>query len=676
MKKKLLNSMRVLLVSAGLCVGANAWAETTTVYSWTFTGLSADTGVTTNSGTTLTESNTSCSIATAPDNCAGLYFQGSWKCYKNATGLRNVDGGDRMVIIPSLKAGDVITINCNGTDYISSAKYTGTTNEGKTSIEYTMSAAGNFYFKLIKAGGKIDQVQVWPSLYSITVTRDVAEGSCEDPTYSITGANGNARIFTLACTTDESTIYYSTSELASATGGTEYTAAVETEATTIWAYAKTSSATSDVISFSTGAGSTLSLATPTITASGFTNSDGNCVQNPTFNFSCNNTNVIGKPTATITYTFTPDGGSESAATAGTSYAPTQYGTLKVIASAEGYAPSEKSLVVSSLYTVSYTGRDYSTANKTDISDEANWGTDYDTEGWSGWQSGLIANLLTPALSDDNHLNIQNTGTISLVNGWGFVRGDGKTYGYRVRYAKEGTFVAFKENTSKGSDATATTYQTSYCTSGSGVITDLVTITVPEWYALQQLYQYTASPLQISVTLPSSGYGSLASAYGLDFSAVDGLTAYVATSTTTEAVTLTSVDELPANQGVILKGTAGTYSIPVKADAAYEGTNLLSAAVTATDIEANTAYILQDGEFHLVTAASTVPAGKAYLLKSNVPSAARALTFAFVDNETSGIDATLTNNGIVNNEIYNLNGQRVDAPTKGLYIVNGKKVIIK
>lgn len=180
-------------------------------------------------------------------------------------------------------------------------------------------------------------------------------------------------------------------------------------------------------------------------------------------------------------------------------------------------------------------------------------------------------------------------------------------------------------------------------------------------------------LPYTVTIPSSGYGSLAVAQGLDFSGVEGLTAYVVTKTTNDAVTLTSVDELPASSGVILKGTPNApYSIPVKADAAYAGTNLLSAAVTATDIEANTAYILQYGEFHLVTAASTVPAGKAYLLATHVPSPARTMNFVFED-ETQGISAVETAKA-QDGQTYNLAGQRVKNAVKGLYIVNGKKVI--
>lgn len=78
------------------------------------------------------------------------------------------------------------------------------------------------------------------------------------------------------------------------------------------------------------------------------------------------------------------------------------------------------------------------------------------------------------------------------------------------------------------------------------------------------------------------------------------------------------EAVAAGTGLILKGTAGSYDIPVVATGTdISVTNKLKAAVTATDIAANAAYILQSGQFHLVTDASTVPAGKAYLLASDI-----------------------------------------------------------
>ena len=684
MKKQKL--LKTLLVAVGLCMGVSAWAETTTAYSWTFTGLAADANVT-NNGDKITEAGTECSLATAPSNCEGLYFQDTWKCYNTTTGLRNVSKGDRMLLIPNLKKGDVITVNCSNTDYINSAKYTGTANAEKTSIEYVMAEAGNFYFKIIKAGGSVDGVQVYPSITSIVVTREVIAGKCEDPSYVISGAHNNARTFTLSCETAGASIYYSTTELASATGGTLYSEPVETEATTIWAYAKTSSASSDVISFSTGAGTTLSLATPTISASEFTNTDGTTVNNPTFNFACNNGGIIGNPVATLSYTFTPAGGVETAAAEGTSYAPKTYGTLKVIASATGYNSSEKTLIVSNRYLPYFTGRDYSTATTSDIS--ATWGDPYSVT-WTDWASGLTATLASTAISDDQHLRIQNAGTISLVSDWGLVRGDQKTYGYGIRYVKEGEFVAFKENTSKGADASATDYQTVYCGYGTGVIGDLVTITVPAGYALQQLYHYTPVPASVSVEVTSAGMATYVNNdFDLDFSAT-GIEAYKVKVSTKGVATLTKVDNVPAGTPVLLVKDGGdTEDIPVMTGAAAVSDNDLVAgtATTATDGVATT-----DGDYtnmilnniggkvgFYFAAGQTVATNRAYLhiAKSLAPDAKddSRMDFVFAGEETTGIKS-VQGSGLTVNGFYDLQGRRVAQPQKGLYIMNGKKVVIK
>ena len=185
---------------------------------------------------------------------------------------------------------------------------------------------------------------------------------------------------------------------------------------------------------------------------------------------------------------------------------------------------------------------------------------------------------------------------------------------------------------------------------------------------------------VTATIAASGYTTLSSAYGLDFSGVEGLTAYVVSNSTKSAVTISSVDEMPANSGVVLRGTASTtYSIPVKAGATFSGNNKLQAAVTATVVDNNDAYILMGGKFCLLTGAATVadrtiPAGKAYLLASDVPNEARTVGFVF-DDELTGIDNVNVNDKL-NGEFYDLQGRRVAAPQKGLYIMNGRKVIVK
>ena len=188
---------------------------------------------------------------------------------------------------------------------------------------------------------------------------------------------------------------------------------------------------------------------------------------------------------------------------------------------------------------------------------------------------------------------------------------------------------------------------------------------------------------VPVTIASSCYSTLATSCGLDFANAtpSGLEAYVVPSVTASAVSLSAVNEAPASTGVILKGTASTeYTIPVKVGAASVGTNKLHAAEKATTLADGSFYILKSGLFCLVTgaadaAARTVPAGKAYLLKSDVPASAPGyLGFDFGSTNISTTNFTNDTNN--SGEFYNLAGQRVANPTKGLYIVNGRKVVIK
>jgi len=185
---------------------------------------------------------------------------------------------------------------------------------------------------------------------------------------------------------------------------------------------------------------------------------------------------------------------------------------------------------------------------------------------------------------------------------------------------------------------------------------------------------------VSATIPSSGFGTIASGYALDCSKLpQGVKAYKVTAVTSEAVTLAEVTEaVAAGTGLILNGAAGDYSIPVAATGATLSDNKLHGAVEATLLADGSFYILQNGKFCKVSGATTeadrtMPAGKAYLLATDVPANARSLNFEFGD-EATGISAVARE--VNDGEYYNLQGQRVSAPKKGLYIVNGKKVVVK
>ena len=88
------------------------------------------------------------------------------------------------------------------------------------------------------------------------------------------------------------------------------------------------------------------------------------------------------------------------------------------------------------------------------------------------------------------------------------------------------------------------------------------------------------------------------------------------------------------------------------------------------------YVMQKGTFQKATSnIPSFPVHKAYL-KLNNPSGAKVM-FHFDDDTTTGIeDITIDGENKGNDTFYNLNGQRVSNPQRGIYIHNGKKVIIK
>ena len=71
----------------------------------------------------------------------------------------------------------------------------------------------------------------------------------------------------------------------------------------------------------------------------------------------------------------------------------------------------------------------------------------------------------------------------------------------------------------------------------------------------------------------------------------------------------------------------------------------------------------------------IPAHKAYLKLDNMPAGAK-LMFLFNDDVTSIDSSQLAVEGFANGDIFDLQGRKVTAPAKGIYIKNGKKIIIK
>ena len=186
----------------------------------------------------------------------------------------------------------------------------------------------------------------------------------------------------------------------------------------------------------------------------------------------------------------------------------------------------------------------------------------------------------------------------------------------------------------------------------------------------------------SVTIAASGYGTYCYQYPLTIPADnDDFKAYIVTAVDEEKVTFTKIDgDIKGGVPFILYGTPGTYnlSMPNESEEVPAG-NMLTGTLASTYVTTvsgdYTNFGLSNGAFVKIND-GVVPANKAYLpiLTSNVPAGAR-LSIVFDDDMTTSI-SEMRKEGVEMNNVYNLNGQRVAQPTRGLYIVNGKKVIIK
>jgi uncharacterized repeat protein (TIGR02543 family) len=195
-----------------------------------------------------------------------------------------------------------------------------------------------------------------------------------------------------------------------------------------------------------------------------------------------------------------------------------------------------------------------------------------------------------------------------------------------------------------------------------------------------------------ITLPaSSDYATFSCSQDLDFSEVSGLKAYIASGfdKTTGTVLLTRVESVPAGTGLLLRGTAGeTYKVPYAESASYY-VNMLKPVLTATTIAQTegdyTNYFLgKQGDPEVIgfykgkAEGTAVSAQKAYLQLPTSAVAAGTKSIGIYFDDTTGVGevkaSTMAPEGV-----YDIHGRKIPAGqklTRGIYIINGKKVSIK
>ena len=191
--------------------------------------------------------------------------------------------------------------------------------------------------------------------------------------------------------------------------------------------------------------------------------------------------------------------------------------------------------------------------------------------------------------------------------------------------------------------------------------------------------YIVPATSLEVTLNSTEDATWASLYlpfGVELP--EGLKAYTGTrNDADQTVTLTAIDAVPAETGVILEGSDETYTLTIAdvtadvTDNAFTGTNQ-----QLTDIDKTAYYTLGYGSKGLGLYhpdQTTLRANVAFMLKGAQGVQGYRLDLG---GTTTGIEGAPAAGAATDGTWYDLSGRRVTAPTKGIYIQNGRKVVVK
>ena len=211
-----------------------------------------------------------------------------------------------------------------------------------------------------------------------------------------------------------------------------------------------------------------------------------------------------------------------------------------------------------------------------------------------------------------------------------------------------------------------------------------------------------------VKVGSIGKASFAAPVDLDFTNVDGLKAFTATGydKSTKTIWLTRVMKVQKGEGVLLKGDAKEYEIPsVGVQSSYMNMfvgntsgDKIQVQEKSEDGSQTNFYLKGDGTFVSVNGYVNIGNNKCYLeLPTSMVAVASTrgaeanyileeaeiiklpISFRSIGNDgdgTTGIKDQSSKFNVPSDAYYTLQGQRVAKPGKGLYIKNGKKVVIK
>lgn len=540
-------------------------------------------------------------------------------------------------------------------------------------------------------------------IQNITIKTTVDKEEVEKPTISVVGVNGMER--TVAITANKGNlgstpeIYYTTNNETPTKASTKYTKPFSiSSTTTVKAIAYISDeVVSDVESNEVAAGTELSLATPvasiTKMGEGFAR---------TYSVVCNNKDVLLTPTAKLTYDFTPSG--EGKAISGVecngTITATAAGTYVVTASAEGYTSTSVIIDNTKEYELTKT-IDFTTLKAEDLS--VNWkkkaentklpGSSTQTQ-WLAKYGNVVADKYFYDFS------AESASATDVVAGLNVeINKDGKA---PVLFTGFGMMYPIYQMNADGDDLKANgpitdgklsiadgtadqvgvyTYINNYGKGG----TKTTVVAGDKEFALYRFsdmltkVEIYSPKITETVSVSDAGFATYATTNNVvvpEDENVKVMTVKVnAEGTAIELNEVKAGTVIPAGRGILVKAPAGNCDFVVTSDKGTELTN--------NDLKATTADVTSDGTkffaltkigdkvgFALVENGVVIPAGKAYLEVSK----GTAAKFFSLDGEATGINSVKT--AKADGAYYTLEGVKTTKPVKGLYIHNGKKIVVK
>lgn len=536
------------------------------------------------------------------------------------------------------------------------------------------------------------------AIHTVTIVSDRVAESVDAPKCAVTGVNNGERTITItpaaagtAGTAVGSTYYTIDGTEPSNTNGVVYTDPfVISESATIKSISYlVNGVASEVATFEVEAGVTIPLSNEIINVIGFEENSG--VYNPIVGYTYNKSSVFLSPEATLTAEFN---GEEVELP----YTIKENGTITATATANGYGTATEAMELKAEYMV------VKSVDFTTITDENlvevlgdTWSITATNTRWSGWDKskGDIYSIAT--CSDPGHLTEFLGSTCgTMIVGYGVARNHNSATKYWINDGEEGQIALYEVNEAKKATTDFVEYAVAYADDNEmahsvynvnaiakvSVYSPVRELTVTEGADLTATGTFTSATY--TRTIAEGAYGTICLPFAPDAASLENYTFFKMESAGADAINFVEETAPQANTPYIycLKGknvaiTGGATVVSADINSVEVGNWTMKGSFTKQTIATAGAdtkyygYVADQNKIVKANKTLTVLPYRAYFT-APVNAAAVALRITRGDETTEITAADLDVQPAT--VIYDLAGRRVEKMEKGIYIVNGKKVI--